>query len=243
MGLLGHAEPIEVAAFNPVVFRRPPRKNVHNGDLFETDHEGNEEVPDMPLIYCALGSQDRSVSLWRNHASRPLVVVQDLFEHSVMDLCWSTSGGHLFAASYDGSIAVIVFQPETELGLPCSAREREKLLSKYGPTKDDIDLPVSVADYVARENAKAAKEKEEQLSSMMESSLFAEHAAHAGDLSPEQASIVTHAVAPESDLTKSDHATSLTPILVTAPAPAPQQIVTVTKDGKKRIQPQLLVGG
>lgn len=67
----------------------------------------------FPIL--AVGSQDNSVSFWRPGSSRPILVARDLFKSSVMDLTWSANGLVCVAASYEGTIAVFLFD-ERELG-------------------------------------------------------------------------------------------------------------------------------
>eukprot|EP00118_Oscarella_pearsei_P022632 m.264331 g.264331 ORF g.264331 m.264331 type:complete len:97 (+) comp40469_c0_seq45:906-1196(+) len=68
---------------------------------------------------CALGSRDRSLSIWLTSLKRPLVVTHDLFQQSVIDLSWSSSGYELMLCSLDGTVAYVEFTPD-ELGKPIS---------------------------------------------------------------------------------------------------------------------------
>lgn len=80
--------------------------------------------------YCclAIGSRDRSVSVWCTHYSRPLIVVHDLFTDSVLDLSWSQIKDQtiLLACSTDGTIAALLLS-EDELGTSLSAEEKVRL--------------------------------------------------------------------------------------------------------------------
>lgn len=81
---------------------------------------------------CAIGSRDRSISVWLTSLKRPLVVIKDLFEDSVLDISWSSNGLHLLACSWDGTIACVVFSPE-EIGSPLSVSEKNSLYERmYG---------------------------------------------------------------------------------------------------------------
>lgn len=57
---------------------------------------------------------------------RPLVVVNDLFQDSILDLSWNTENHILLACSTDGTVACLQFAPE-ELGAPLS--QENKVLS------------------------------------------------------------------------------------------------------------------
>ncbi|KRZ83007.1 Protein HIRA [Trichinella sp. T8] len=53
---------------------------------------------------CAIGSKDRSLSVWSASENRPVVVLTDIFESSISDISWDSSGLILIAASVDGSV-------------------------------------------------------------------------------------------------------------------------------------------
>ena len=44
------------------------------------------------FVSVALGSRDRSFSIWSTDLKRPLVVINDVFDQSVLDLSWSKEG-------------------------------------------------------------------------------------------------------------------------------------------------------
>lgn len=72
---------------------------------------------------CAIGSRDRSVSVWLTSLKRPLVVIKELFDDSVLDLSWHSDGLYLLACSWDGTIACIIFSA-SEIGTPLSSSEK-----------------------------------------------------------------------------------------------------------------------
>jgi protein HIRA/HIR1 len=49
------------------------------------------------FVTLALGSRDRSISVWSTDLQRPYFVVYDLFEQAVVDLSWSKDGRVLLA--------------------------------------------------------------------------------------------------------------------------------------------------
>ena len=55
-----------------------------NGRLFT----GEEHSKGKQYVCCAIGSRDRSISIWSTALKRPLAVIHDLFESSVMDISW-----------------------------------------------------------------------------------------------------------------------------------------------------------
>ncbi|PSN56592.1 Protein HIRA [Blattella germanica] len=81
---------------------------------------------------CAIGSRDRSLSVWLTALKRPLVVIHELFTNSVLDLSWSFSGLQLMACSWDGTVAYVEFSEE-ELGKPLTLEEKSTLHERmYG---------------------------------------------------------------------------------------------------------------
>lgn len=75
--------------------------------------------------YCclAIGSRDHSLSVWMTVLKRPLVVIHNLFEGSVLDLSWSTEKNILLACSVDGTVACLLFRDD-ELGTPLSEEDK-----------------------------------------------------------------------------------------------------------------------
>merc|ERR1719483_706116 len=83
-------------------------------------------------VCLAIGSRDRSLSVWLTSLKRPLFVIHDVFESSILDLAWSKDGLVLLACSMDGSIAAVVLN-EKELGTPMNKETKNSLLKKiYG---------------------------------------------------------------------------------------------------------------
>jgi len=70
----------------------------------------------------ALGSRDKSISVWSTALKRPVVVVRDAFTSSILDLCWSASANIMMACSWDGTAAVAYFTGD-EIGKPLSNEE------------------------------------------------------------------------------------------------------------------------
>ncbi|XP_048582113.1 protein HIRA isoform X2 [Nematostella vectensis] len=110
MDFVGHRKAITCVRFNPKLFVKKV-----NGDSTRLKQ----------YSCCAIGCRDRSLSIWLTSLKRPLVVVHDLFNHSIMDVSWSQSGFELLVCSWDGSIAYANFTSE-ELGKAMSQEEKDK---------------------------------------------------------------------------------------------------------------------
>jgi hypothetical protein len=91
---------------------------------------------------CALGSRDRSISIWLTNYSRPLFVLHDSFDNPIMDLTWSKQPRPgLLACSMDGTVSYIEFEYK-EVGKPLTREETsEFFMKKYNY---DINAFVSV---------------------------------------------------------------------------------------------------
>ena len=112
--LVGHRKAIEVASFNPHLF-------YNSGESTGSNHG-----------CIAVGSRDRSLSIWLTSLKRPLVVTHDLFVDSILDLSWSNDGYELLVSSTDGSIGYVCFSKK-ELGIPLPKDTLDDLfVSMYG---------------------------------------------------------------------------------------------------------------
>lgn len=67
--------------------------------------------------------------MWLTSLKRPLVVIKDLFDDSVLDISWSSNGLYLLACSWDGTVACVVFTQE-EIGVPLSVDEKNALYER-----------------------------------------------------------------------------------------------------------------
>ncbi|KAL3828556.1 hypothetical protein ACJIZ3_017358 [Penstemon smallii] len=134
---LGHNAPIIVAKFNHSMFK----KNSHNSEDMKTSSVGwtngslKTEGKDLqPYNVIAIGSQDRTITVWTTASPRPLFVAKHFFSQSVVDLSWSPDGYSLFACSLDGTVATFHFDA-TEIGHKLTDAELDDLKrSRYGDT-------------------------------------------------------------------------------------------------------------
>lgn len=107
-----------------------------NRDKFKGDH-----------CVLALASRDRSVSVWRTDYMRPVCVMHDLFNSSVLDVSWSYGNyKELACCSSDGSVAFFSFTTE-EIGKPIVKKlpNFEKPVKKVEPGKIEKVRPISTS--------------------------------------------------------------------------------------------------
>ncbi|CAL5212263.1 unnamed protein product [Lathyrus oleraceus] len=136
---LGHNAPIIVVKFNHSMFKKylsnaeevkPMRVGWSNG----ANKTGGSKEP-QPYNVIAIGSQDRTITVWTTSSPRPLFVAKHFFTQSVVDLSWSPDGYSLFACSLDGSVAAFHFDAK-ELGQRLSDAELDELKrSRYGDVR------------------------------------------------------------------------------------------------------------
>ncbi|THD28144.1 Protein HIRA [Fasciola hepatica] len=214
LDLVGHRKHVTCARYNPNVFRK-----VTNGESHS-------------LVCLALGSKDRSVSVWTTAARRALVAIHDLFTNSVCDLTWSADGQELMACSLDGTVSYMCFK-SSELGTPWATSELvrlhhkaygQSLLEKFDPEASEaIGLPKSVC------TAGAGRKPSGNLN---QSDIILE-TPEALALQQTQAVICKRL---------KENAESNTSSSLTRPPPAgpSKQIETRGKDGRRRIIPKFL---
>ncbi|XP_055300313.1 protein HIRA homolog [Sitodiplosis mosellana] len=101
------------------------------------------------MQYCclAIGSRDRSVSIWCTTYKRPLAVVKDLFSDSILDLSWGQIKDQtiLLACSTDGTIAALLLS-EDEIGKSLSAEDKNSVFQREYGKCIDLNLSESSMD-------------------------------------------------------------------------------------------------
>ncbi|XAR60118.1 hypothetical protein NMG60_11033370 [Bertholletia excelsa] len=135
---LGHNAPIIVVKFNHSMFRRnfSTSKEATAAPIGWTNGTSkNEDKEAQPYNIIAIGSQDRTITVWTTASPRPLFVAKHFFTQSVVDLSWSPDGYSLFASSLDGTIATFHFE-EKELGQRLTDAELDELKrNRYGDVR------------------------------------------------------------------------------------------------------------
>jgi HIRA B motif len=201
-----------------------------------------------------MGSQDSGVSVWLTSTSRAIIVIKELFSHSVLDLAWSSDGLKLFACSYDGSIAEIEFE-EKEFGTKLAEREVSERVERAGRVRV---VPPESFEILQLEATVPRDDPMERLFDNHENMGL-----NGATIAPRTALITATQVPtalPTSSFTTTQLPLSTPSFTATqAPAQAPtasgisstqttprkkfnisQQAVTIDKDGKKRIKPVLV---
>ncbi|XP_050209720.1 protein HIRA isoform X2 [Mercurialis annua] len=135
---LGHNAPIIVVRFNHSMFKRnsasaQDAKTAPVGWANGASKIGGKES--QPYNVIAIGSQDRTITVWTTASPRPLFVAKHFFTQSVVDLSWSPDGYSLLACSLDGTVATFHFEVR-EIGHKISDVELDELKkSRYGDVR------------------------------------------------------------------------------------------------------------
>ncbi|KAK9693300.1 HIR complex subunit, variant 2 [Basidiobolus ranarum] len=241
VSLVGHDAAVEVVKFNPIL--------VHHKDANTVPSSNKKDAFQDLTSICAVGSQDRGISVWINRNARPVTVAQSVFQHSVLDLSWSGDGLILCGCSYDGSVAILQFNQE-EFGVPLSSEEKDILLAKYGykkkaaiiaETPDQLSLEEEnaiinknqaskrIADLMGGDSSKPTSTTTQNgINEVPKTPTFPRNTIMGQRLKSNN-----EILRPSAGLTSGSGGAPSTPV---------QQKVTVTKDGRKRIQPQFLRG-
>ncbi|KAI3450698.1 hypothetical protein Pfo_007363 [Paulownia fortunei] len=135
---LGHNAPIIVARFNHSMFRRnfSNSQDLKTASVGWTNGSSKTEGKDLqPYNVIAIGSQDRTITVWTTASPRPLFVAKHFFTQSVVDLTWSPDGYSLFACSLDGTVATFHFDVN-EIGDKLTDAELDDLKrNRYGDVR------------------------------------------------------------------------------------------------------------
>eukprot|EP01024_Parvocaulis_polyphysoides_P068196 TRINITY_DN8276_c0_g1_i1.p1 TRINITY_DN8276_c0_g1~~TRINITY_DN8276_c0_g1_i1.p1 ORF type:complete len:734 (+),score=101.17 TRINITY_DN8276_c0_g1_i1:333-2204(+) len=110
----------------------------------------------------ALGSSDRSISVWTMDKSRPVIILTKLFKKSVSGISWSSDGNLLLASSFDGSACFVRFGKE-DLGERLSATELKEMMDNmYGRT-DGALAPIPSVQLIPQKQQETQKQQQQSL--------------------------------------------------------------------------------
>lgn len=229
---VGHRKAVTCVRFHSAILRR------------QAPHAANKWQQ-----YCclAIGSRDRSLSVWMTALQRPLVVIHDLFADSILDLSWSPEHNILLASSNDGTVAFLQFRPE-ELGTPLSTASRNALYQRmYGQSAEQVDLNATQDNEVIIEYAELLQSTPTAAATAPLTNGVGETHAPPTKTTQRPAATAVAAASPVarlvfSDLTATAAATteeSSRPMTPVKPAII-KQFETRAKDGRRRITPAFI---
>jgi len=116
---VGHGKPTTATVFGPTCYRK-------DGQTFSIS---------------AVGSMDQSVSFWASNSTRPKLVLEDIFQSSIIDVRWNASGTHCFACSHDGTLAVFAMDEDWFDGKALSPEELARHIQNvHGDLLEDAEI-------------------------------------------------------------------------------------------------------
>ncbi|KAL0266968.1 UNVERIFIED_CONTAM: hypothetical protein PYX00_009365 [Menopon gallinae] len=199
MDFVGHRKAVTCIRFNSNLLQK------------KSGSDGSKQTK-----YCALatGGRDCALAVWCTAKKRPIVVINNVFIKSVLDLSWSRDGMQLAACSWDGTIVHLMFKQE-ELGIIVSEQEKITTLeSIYGKS-------------FATKNLSQTK-----ITPIIESPGLLEYVPPALSTMNSTSTAPQNNVKPEVSETSNTKQTSMSDVLQRT-----KQIETRTADGKRRVTP------
>lgn len=102
LNLVGHGTKCEVVKYHPKIFAKDASNDNTNNDM------------EYSNVLATAGS-DKTLAIWSTNNQKPILVLENLVNSSIVDLCWDKTGKGLFLASLDGHLSIVTFSPD-ELG-------------------------------------------------------------------------------------------------------------------------------
>lgn len=116
--LVGHAECTLTASFSPVIYHKKATGAAVKGDASAGGGKSSEKRPAVHHVVAVAG-RDNVITVWLAAASRPLVILKEVFQQPPSDVSWGNDGYTLMVSGHDGSVIVLRFTAE-ELGTALS---------------------------------------------------------------------------------------------------------------------------
>lgn len=112
--LVGHLQSTLVASFSPLIYRQRAASTPANAGA---------AAPSVPAArtavhhVVAVAGRDNVITVWLAAASRPVVILREVFQQPPSDLSWGADGYTLLVSGHDGTVVVLRLSEE-ELGVP-----------------------------------------------------------------------------------------------------------------------------
>lgn len=211
--LVGHESAVQVAKFSPRLYR---------------SLSGEETT----FVVVALGCQDGILSIWSSKQPSPISVVCGIFEHAIMDIVWSHDGTRIFAASYDGGVAIITLDKDVVGGVGLSPLEHSTFISR-------IEAPKPVSQSMLASVAQVALQKQLDQASTTLAKVPAATTTTTGLLESRmpQGEIIAFSQPSEVKTTSKDTKRRITPNLI-----QPAQPASIVKESKREERYSVILG-
>lgn len=261
LNLVGHGTKCEVIRYHPKIFAK-----VSNDENLSNDIEYSNVL--------ATAGSDKTLAIWSTNNQKPIIVLENLVNSSIVDLCWDKQGKALFLASLDGHLSIITFSPD-ELGseindiatikhlikpmgvdlIPFNQKPVSTNSRKSNPTieildaKDAIPIADTHVQFVEKTDSPNIGLEKNKVDNDVKKDIIPEVIPPPQMNEPEQVEdILGAAVASRSSSSLNKENKQSTQKLLSSPQingtvnrlDVSKQKVTITKDGRKRIQPILV---
>jgi protein HIRA/HIR1 len=140
--LVGHRQPVVVAAFNPTFFQLQSDADNDDDDRAPSKKRrssASTKKKDASTIYavCAIGSADSGLSIWTTHKQRSVMVATNVHVQSIVDLAWDRNTCDMLGCtSTDGTVSFFLFHDkDLDPRLPNEVL-RDRLRTLYGDAAD-----------------------------------------------------------------------------------------------------------
>ncbi|XP_065366147.1 protein HIRA homolog [Calliphora vicina] len=216
---VGHRKAVTCVRFHTAILKRQAPKS------------------QKPQQYCclAVGSRDRSLSVWMTALQRPLVVIHELFNDSILDLSWGPDKCILLACSGDGTVACLQFS-ENELGTPLSEEDKNSLYQRiYGKTAATLTNGSTAATDLLIENPELLACTQDKLKPPTLPTIQVTN--HNNNIENNTTQSSTNGLAHSSQTIFSQNSNAMEIGQNTPVKAINKQMETRTKDGKRRITP------
>lgn len=214
---VGHRKAVTCVRFHNSILKRQPQNS-----------KSQKSQKSQQCCCLAIGSRDRKLSIWMTALQRPMLVIHDLFDESILDLSWSNTIWNttvLLACSGDGTLAALEFTPD-QLGTPLSDEDKNSLYQRMYGKDATMDISVQAEKEMIIENAELLNVCKENVKPPQ---LFATHSQNSEPNLSQTVTPPTFATPTiSSNVTNSPHKA------------IHKQIETRTSDGKRRITPMFI---
>lgn len=114
--LVGHLQSTLVASFSPLIYRQSAAPAPAAASAAATASPVAVARTAVHHVVAVAG-RDNVITVWLAAASRPVVILREVFQQPPSDLSWGADGYTLLVSGHDGTVVVLRLSEE-ELGVP-----------------------------------------------------------------------------------------------------------------------------
>lgn len=115
--LVGHVQSTLVASFSPLIYRQSTAPAPAAAAATAAAASSVAVARTAVHHVVAVAGRDNVITVWLAAASRPVVILREVFQQPPSDLSWGADGYTLLVSGHDGTVVVLRLSQE-ELGVP-----------------------------------------------------------------------------------------------------------------------------